>query len=582
MLESLKVDITALQVLLRAPDPTSQLRAAITLSLTLGVHGSTLAQKLGEANHTTATERYLAQLYPEASRLLTSRESAGASPRLEDVLELDRRLGSLLSKGGTELLFPVAVLGSLSDRLSTHGWIRLLNEHLSPHDRLGYQDYVSVDSYDDLRDAIRFLFGGFEGLHEVAYYICLHVLVGALRLDYQRRQQQQVLAASKSAAESVVRTCVQVTQASLQAALERIPGMIAAQMPNSASRSRKSPIIKRVSTADTHNNVPRLHSQSEEIYEGQITPLVENAGNLEPAGSLILPNGLPNLTLPLHLTTLTDMPAVVALQEPGDDATLTNFKVYQRDAQTATCVFQNFTATPVDLYCNTVYSYAMVTLLLLRKQDPSLHILDIYSSPKLPNVTYADIFSKALRVANKEPLVVGDFLDSLLDFLTLLDLFGVYDPYFEVLPCRVKVNVRIPNDNLPFPDRFEQCLRSLWLSKTNETLAPSSAEADGRGAPGTYGAGELLFWTQGARLAFAGLKEALSGFHRDTNWPSYWRRAQKSFFRRFCLLRCSASKPSSRLRCLLPLANMVEFAEAFECPADTAPKGATGSHCSLQ
>ncbi|KAH7953804.1 hypothetical protein HPB49_012558 [Dermacentor silvarum] len=38
MLESLKVDIPALQVLLRAPDPTSQLRAAITLSLTLGVH----------------------------------------------------------------------------------------------------------------------------------------------------------------------------------------------------------------------------------------------------------------------------------------------------------------------------------------------------------------------------------------------------------------------------------------------------------------------------------------------------------------------------------------------------------------
>ncbi|XP_049522494.1 uncharacterized protein LOC125945009 [Dermacentor silvarum] len=131
-------------------------------------------------------------------------------------------------------------------------------------------------------------------------------------------------------------------------------------------------------------------------------------------------------------------------------------------------------------------------------------------------------------------------------------------------------------------DRFEQCLRSLWLSKTNETLASSPTEADGRGAPGTYGAGDLLLWTQGARLAFAGLKEALSGFHRATNWPSYWRRAQKSFFRRFCQLHCSASKPSSRLRCLLPLANMVEFAEAFECPASAAPKGATGSYCVLE
>lgn len=52
----------------------------------------------------------------------------------------------------------------------------------------------------------------------------------------------------------------------------------------------------------------------------------------------------------------------------------------------------------------------MVTLLPLRKQDPSIHILNIYSSPKLPNITYTDIFSKARAAAGREPLViVGDF-----------------------------------------------------------------------------------------------------------------------------------------------------------------------------
>lgn len=86
--------------------------------------------------------------------------------------------------------------------------------------------------------------------------------------------------------------------------------------------------------------------------------------------------------LRLHLTTLTDMPAVVALQEPGEDAKLTNFKVYQRDAETAINVHQNFTATLVDLDCNTVYSYVMVALLPLEKADPSLDILNIYSSPQ--------------------------------------------------------------------------------------------------------------------------------------------------------------------------------------------------------
>lgn len=100
----------------------------------------------------------------------------------------------------------------------------------------------------------------------------------------------------------------------------------------------------------------------------------------------------------------------MVLQEPGEHAALTNYTVYQRDAQTALCVHRNYTANLVDLECNPAYSYAMVTLLPLRKQDPSIHILNIYSSPKLPNITYADIFSKAHAVAGKEPLViVGDF-----------------------------------------------------------------------------------------------------------------------------------------------------------------------------
>ncbi|KAH9379096.1 hypothetical protein HPB48_004455 [Haemaphysalis longicornis] len=43
-------------------------------------------------------------------------------------------------------------------------------------------------------------------------------------------------------------------------------------------------------------------------------------------------------------------------------------------------------------------------------QDPSLHNLNIYSSPKLPNVTYADCLPKPLRWQAGQPLViVGDF-----------------------------------------------------------------------------------------------------------------------------------------------------------------------------
>ncbi|KAH7954455.1 hypothetical protein HPB49_018755 [Dermacentor silvarum] len=114
--------------------------------------------------------------------------------------------------------------------------------------------------------------------------------------------------------------------------------------------------------------------------------------------------------LRLFLSTFEHLPAVVALQEPGKGATLTNYSTFQQDPSSCLCVHRNYTANKVDLDLQTDYSYAMVTLLPLRKQDPSIHILDVYYSPKLQNVSFADLFSRALRVAGRDLLlIVGDF-----------------------------------------------------------------------------------------------------------------------------------------------------------------------------
>ncbi|KAH7974180.1 hypothetical protein HPB49_011670 [Dermacentor silvarum] len=52
----------------------------------------------------------------------------------------------------------------------------------------------------------------------------------------------------------------------------------------------------------------------------------------------------------------------------------------------------------------------MVTILPLRKHDPSIHILNVYCSPKLQNVSFADLCNRALRVAGPDRLViVGGF-----------------------------------------------------------------------------------------------------------------------------------------------------------------------------
>lgn len=93
--------------------------------------------------------------------------------------------------------------------------------------------------------------------------------------------------------------------------------------------------------------------------------------------------------LRLFLSTLDSLPAVVALQEPGSGATLTNYITFQQDPSSCVCVHKNYTANLVDLELQTEYSYVMVTLLPLKKQDAPLHILNIYCSPRLKNVTFA-------------------------------------------------------------------------------------------------------------------------------------------------------------------------------------------------
>lgn len=55
-------------------------------------------------------------------------------------------------------------------------------------------------------------------------------------------------------------------------------------------------------------------------------------------------------------------------------------------------------------------SHAMVTVYSLWKTDLSLHVLHIYCPPKTQQANFADIFSRALEVAVRDPLVIaGDF-----------------------------------------------------------------------------------------------------------------------------------------------------------------------------
>ncbi|KAH7934236.1 hypothetical protein HPB49_023537 [Dermacentor silvarum] len=80
---------------------------------------------------------------------------------------------------------------------------------------------------------------------------------------------------------------------------------------------------------------------------------------------------------------------------------------------------------------------------------------------------------------------------------------------------------------------------------------------------------ELFAWARAVRIAHDVMKNRYSGSGADQGYADIWANAQRTFFRRFCLLTCSAKNAGheSRLRCLVPLLNMVEFTRAFECPS---------------
>ncbi|XP_077512036.1 uncharacterized protein LOC144122968 [Amblyomma americanum] len=128
--------------------------------------------------------------------------------------------------------------------------------------------------------------------------------------------------------------------------------------------------------------------------------------------------------------------------------------------------------------------------------------------------------------------------------------------------------------------RYDQCVNALALRAMNVSIErPRDKETP-----------EYYFWLQGARTAYDALSASYAAERRASNWHSFWLAAQRTFFRRMCLLSCrpqlelplpedqkpepvnfkSGAAVPARVTCLLPLLNMPEFSAAFEC-GHTAP-----------
>ncbi|XP_050031883.1 uncharacterized protein [Dermacentor andersoni] len=89
---------------------------------------------------------------------------------------------------------------------------------------------------------------------------------------------------------------------------------------------------------------------------------------------------------------------------------------------------------------------------------------------------------------------------------------------------------------------------------------------------------ELFARTYSLRVVHRAVSDYYDGYRYASNFDAVWRDAQRTLFRRFCLLSCGGGGGSGRnnttgesqLDCIVPVSSMAEFYEAFECVADEA------------
>ncbi|XP_065281134.2 uncharacterized protein [Dermacentor albipictus] len=86
---------------------------------------------------------------------------------------------------------------------------------------------------------------------------------------------------------------------------------------------------------------------------------------------------------------------------------------------------------------------------------------------------------------------------------------------------------------------------------------------------------QLFARTYSLRVVHRAVSDHYDGYRYASNFDAVWRDAQRTLFRRFCLLSCGGSGRNnttgeSQLDCIVPVSSMAEFYEAFDCVGDEA------------
>ncbi|KAK8780894.1 hypothetical protein V5799_017765 [Amblyomma americanum] len=532
-------------------DFRSAVKWILTLSLTRSVHtllsarlmtadggtllvlfpGETLVEKLGATVYSEDKQEYLSFVFEHACKHFPA--VVGHRPSLERVLNMDRVILTLVPhpSSGTRKKSNIIVVKELCQQLRTYDWIKLLNAHVtSSRGKFSYKSQVLISEWESLISIVRYL----EGLGDlllISIYLYLHVLVDSLKLDYHRRL-------GFKNPESLIEVCLRATQEAVAYAWSIVVRDLEETGEYDVTQAFDLPQLLQLGIAD-ENHATLLGQRSNEAVRRFLGRVSVHSYDLSPHVSQV----------GFHMAAFSYQVTWVVTSFPA---------AYSRLRALKALLYLSNPPSEADAEASEAF---------LGEQVVYVTRLDLLVVP-------GHLRRRPLLYSKEVPL---EFSIGSLGFLTAQQLYrATLTPVPESRTSAV-----LKEDDTLLVSKFEDCLKIFFSRLLNASESGrgsrdtrrNTSEPSPKSAtmlPTGPAQGELFFASSGLALAYRALRSALSRRHRSaSNWYQLWTDAQRTFFRRYCLMACASSSfpgpVDPRLHCALPLATMDEFSWAFGC-----------------
>ncbi|XP_075538875.1 uncharacterized protein LOC142573187 [Dermacentor variabilis] len=449
-------------------------------------------------------------------------ESSGSVPGafdLDDLMKLEEGVERILnnetySNGRRQL--GAAVLTALHDALSSEDWLAAINAHLPKSQQLTDDSHVTVDAFASVRNVLR-LFGNQLPDHGVAY-LYLNVLLDGFRFDYLRTVHNK-------SGMVILHACLQASAEAVWYTRDVVADLIYGGRDGGGAVTADIFGRLREAISPASGSFRWMGNAMRRRVERTLSTISLRMHDWSDSNATFATTSDLGDTLLAGMTP-TEFPAMyMRLRKEQQQGFLSN-----SDAKRAADGDLHFFANGAEFDAE---ANALIVPASLRV-EPLLYPKDV--PPEFTAGTLGVLMAKEVHRA-----VV---LDNTADDWS--------------------------NRERTAMARFEQCARVL-ASTLNVSLAARDASAQG-GQPSPY-----VLWMMATTTALEALRLASRSFRGASNVAHHWKPAQRTFFRRLCLLTCGAPEApedaaeealSSRLLCLLPTANMPQFADAFDCTAN--------------